>query len=130
VAHDDIDTRANPSGAPVAGGATTPGSRFGGHSLQARTFRLMARVGRRMTAIAYRNLRRLEGWRTRQGQAGAPNRVAGGPAPHEMAPEEFEELFEGEPPGPPGAISSQRGGTREQKAKQPRARRRTQRRAS
>ena len=85
VAHDDIYTRANPSAAPVAGGATTPGSRFGGHSLQARTFRWMALIGRRMTGIAYRNLRRLEGWRTRQGQAGSPNRVAGGPSPHETS---------------------------------------------
>jgi hypothetical protein len=79
-------TGANPSGAPLYGGATTPGSRFGGQSLKAHGLRLMARVGRHMTGFAYRNLRRLEGHPEddRRGPAGEPNRAAGAPPPHEF----------------------------------------------
>jgi hypothetical protein len=84
-----VDTRANPSGAPAAGGATTPGSRFGGRSLEARALRFVARLGRRMTGFAYRNLRRLEGHdhEDRRGPAGKPHRAAGAPPPHDLRPE-------------------------------------------
>jgi len=79
------------SGAPVAGGATSPASRFGGRGVEARFMRFLARVGRRLTGIAYRDLRRLEKLRTsmasdgddRTGPAGAPSRTAGAPSPGE-----------------------------------------------
>jgi hypothetical protein len=81
---DDIDTTANPSAAPVAGGATTPGSHFGGASMKARAYRLLARLGRRMTGLAYRKLRDLDhaepAWWS---PAGRPSRTAGAPPPSE-----------------------------------------------
>lgn len=85
------DTTANPSAAPIAGGATTPASRFGGPGWQAQGLKLLARIGRRVTAFAYRRLRDLELARTeprragaedhRVGAAGAPSRTAGAPPP-------------------------------------------------
>jgi hypothetical protein len=54
------DIKPNPSGAPTAGGATTPGSRFGGTSLAARLLRLLARVARDLEATAYRRLREMD----------------------------------------------------------------------
>jgi hypothetical protein len=86
-----MEIHANPSGAPIAGGATTPGSRFGGSSPKAQVLKLIARVGRRMSAFAYRRLRDLELEREhdpsfhdrRAGSAGSPARAAGGPPPHE-----------------------------------------------
>jgi hypothetical protein len=69
---------ANPSGAPDAGGATTPGSQFGGSTLKARFLRMVARVARDVEAEAYRRLRDMErGIRRYDGglRPGAPNRV-------------------------------------------------------
>jgi hypothetical protein len=67
---------ANPSGAPEAGGATTPGSHFGGDSWTAHVLRFLARVSRAVEAGCYRRLRDLE---LREGgnvpRPGAPNRV-------------------------------------------------------
>lgn len=77
-------TSANPSGAPVAGGATTPASDFGGHSWKARGLRFIARVGRRMTGFAYRALRELDEHQERKGPAGRPMRAAGAPPPGEL----------------------------------------------
>jgi hypothetical protein len=77
----DKDVRANPSGAPEAGGATTPGSVFGGRSLVARAWRFLARVARDLEATAYRRLRDMEARRQKvshPGDAmnpGAPKRV-------------------------------------------------------
>ena len=78
----DIDfgkDAAHPSGAPEAGGATSRGSIFGGESLIARGWRLLARVARDLEATAYRRLRDLEARRTAAGGdargPGAPNRV-------------------------------------------------------
>lgn len=80
-----IDTTANPSAAPIAGGATTFGSLFGGRSLQATVLKMIARLGRHMTGFAYRRLAMLEGHGPRMGAAGRPNRAAGGPGPmHEI----------------------------------------------
>jgi hypothetical protein len=74
------------SGAPEAGGATTPASRFGGHGIEARVLRFLARLGRRLTGMAYRNLRRLDLSRRddddRVGPAGEPSRTRGAPPPH------------------------------------------------
>ena len=84
-----MDTTANPSGAPVAGGATTAGSKFGGFSLRARFWKLVANVGRRMTGMAYRNLRDLEGEAAEpMGPAGQPHRAAGAPPPSDLRPQE------------------------------------------
>ena len=69
---------ANPSGAPEAGGATTPGSQFGGNTLKARFLRMVARVARDVEAEAYRQLRDMErGIRRYDGglRPGTPNRV-------------------------------------------------------
>src|SRR5436305_1890394 len=69
-------SRANPSGAPEAGGATTPGSQFGGESMSASFLRAIARVARSVEAAAYRRLRDLDrsaGEPT--GARGRPNRV-------------------------------------------------------
>jgi hypothetical protein len=72
---------ANPSGAPEAGGATTRGSIFGGRSVVARLWRMLARVARDLEATAYRRLRDMEARRTHvqhPGDArepGAPKRV-------------------------------------------------------
>jgi hypothetical protein len=80
----DIDLgkdAARPSGAPEAGGATTLGSIFGGQSLVAKLWRMLARVARDLEATAYRRLRDLEAERLRRKQAtcgvdpGAPKRV-------------------------------------------------------
>jgi len=79
-----MDTTANPSGAPVAGGATTAASKFGGFSLRARFWKFVANVGRRMTGMAYRSLRDLEGESERMGPAGQPHRAAGAPPPSEL----------------------------------------------
>lgn len=88
-----MDVTANPSAAPLAGGATTPGSRFGGMSWKAQLLKLIARVGRHMTGFAYRELRKMELEREHQpagdhraGTAGLPSRAAGGPAPGEYHP--------------------------------------------
>jgi hypothetical protein len=57
----DVDkTAARSSGAPEAGGAVTPGSRFGGDTLEAKFLRMVARVARDFEAGAYRRLRDLE----------------------------------------------------------------------
>jgi hypothetical protein len=68
---------ANPSGAPEAGGATTPGSVFGGDSLEAKFLRFVARMARDVEASAYRRLRDLEREAQKAGgiRPGAPNRV-------------------------------------------------------
>jgi hypothetical protein len=69
---------ANPSGAPEAGGATSRGSRFGGDSLMAKFFRMVARVARDVEAEAYRRLRDLEQAAEQRGEEplpGAPNRA-------------------------------------------------------
>jgi len=94
----DIDfgkDRANPSGAPEAGGATSRGSIFGGNSLTARTWRFLARVARDLEATAYRRLRDMEARRIAERpivgpQPGAPRRVK------EARPAEA-----AEPPGEP-----------------------------
>jgi hypothetical protein len=65
---------ANPSGAPEAGGATTPGSSFGGDSWLAHVLRWMARVARDLEATAYRRLRDMEAKRGTHGP-GSPKRV-------------------------------------------------------
>jgi hypothetical protein len=66
----------NPSGAPEAGGATTPGSQFGGGSLIARLLRAIARVARTVEAAAYRRLRDLDQSAGEpRGTRGRPNRV-------------------------------------------------------
>ncbi len=67
----------NPSGAPEAGGATTPGSLFGGDSLLARVWRLLARVARDLEATAYRRLREMELRSKHDGREhpGAPKRT-------------------------------------------------------
>jgi hypothetical protein len=83
-----MDTTANPSGAPLAGGATTRASKFGGFSVMARFWKLVANVGRTMTGMAYRRLRDMEGGHDdRMGPAGEPSRAAGGPAPNELRPQ-------------------------------------------
>jgi hypothetical protein len=71
-----MDHDSNPSGAADAGGATTPGSLFGGDSLLARVWRLLARVARDLEATAYRRLREME-QRSKNGRAhpGAPKRT-------------------------------------------------------
>jgi hypothetical protein len=77
---------ANPSGAPEAGGATTPASQFGGNTLMARFLRMVARVARDVEAEAYRRLRDMErGIRQYDGglRPGAPNRVRRGHDFHE-----------------------------------------------
>jgi hypothetical protein len=68
---------ANPSGAPEAGGATTPGSVFGGRSLIARGWRLLARIARDLEATAYRRLRDMEGAKHPgdEREPGSPKRV-------------------------------------------------------
>jgi hypothetical protein len=81
-----MDTTANPSGAPVAGGATTAASKFGGLSLKARFWKLVANLGRRMTGMAYRNLRDMDGDGERMGPAGQPSRTAGAPPPSDLTP--------------------------------------------
>ena len=69
-------TRANPSGAPEAGGATTHGSLFGGHTAEARLLRMLARMARAVEAGAYRRLRDLDrDAREPAGARGRPNRV-------------------------------------------------------
>lgn len=65
---------ANPSGAPEAGGATTPHSSFGGQSLLARVLRLVARLARNVEASAYRRLRELEAQQPTHGP-GSPHRT-------------------------------------------------------
>ena len=81
----DIDfgkDAANPSGAPEAGGATSHGSVFGGSSLIAQAWRMLARIARDLEATAYRRLRDMEARRqhikSHPGDAvepGAPKRV-------------------------------------------------------
>ena len=71
---DGIDEGARPSGAPEAGGATTPGSGFGGYSWQARALRLVARWARVVEATVYRRLRDLEA-RQLHAHPGSPRRV-------------------------------------------------------
>src|SRR5207249_5008034 len=44
---------ANPSGAPEAGGATTPGSIFGGRTWWASGWRMLARFARDLEQVAY-----------------------------------------------------------------------------
>jgi hypothetical protein len=80
---------ANPSGAPEAGGATTPGSVFGGRTLVARVWRMLARIARDLEATAYRRLRDMEdrrkGVKSHPGDAkepGAPRRVKRAAKPH------------------------------------------------
>ena len=55
-----MNTNANPSGAPTAGGSTAPGSQFGGQSLIAHALRFLARIARDLEATAYRRLREME----------------------------------------------------------------------
>ncbi len=67
---------ARPSGAPEAGGATTPGSRFGGDSMAARLLRMVARVARDVEAACYRRLRDMDrGLGPSELRPGAPRRV-------------------------------------------------------
>jgi hypothetical protein len=66
---------ANASGAPEAGGATTPHSMFGGTSMMAKMLRFMARVARNLEATAYRRLKELEQRRT----GGIPSSDPGSP---------------------------------------------------
>jgi hypothetical protein len=79
------DVKANPSGAPEAGGATTAYSMFGGDSFTASFLRLVARVCRYFEATAYRGLRDLERRRTGgkpSDDPGAPRRTRqAGPHP-------------------------------------------------
>ena len=70
------DVSAGPSGAPEAGGATTPGSMFGGRSLFPSLLRLVARVARSVEAAAYRKLRDLDLTAGEpQGARGRPSRT-------------------------------------------------------
>ena len=75
--HRDVDSpNANPSGAPEAGGATTPGSSFGGRSLTGSLWRAVARVARSVEAAAYRALRNLDRDAPEpSGRRGRPDRV-------------------------------------------------------
>ena len=75
----------NPSGAPEAGGATTPGSLFGGDSLPARIWRFLARVARDLEATAYRRLREMEQRSKQPGHEhpGAPKRAKEAAGRHE-----------------------------------------------
>jgi hypothetical protein len=70
---------ANPSGAPEYGGATSPGSVFGGTSLTAKLLRALARFARDLESMAYRRLRDLEVQEAHKAgtciRPGAPNRV-------------------------------------------------------
>jgi hypothetical protein len=75
------DNTANPSGAPEAGGATSHGSVFGGRSLVAQAWRMLARIARDLEATAYRRLRDMEARRAatkhpgEERDPGAPRRV-------------------------------------------------------
>lgn len=79
------------SGAPTAGGATTPASRWGGDHLKAKALRWIARLGRHITGFAYRRLRVMEMTEHdrhldhRYGPAGEPSRAAGAPPPRDRA---------------------------------------------
>jgi hypothetical protein len=66
---------AHPSGAPEAGGATTPGSQFGGLRFEAHLWRMLARWAREVEAFAYRRLRDLEAHSDHKGGPGSPRRV-------------------------------------------------------
>jgi hypothetical protein len=69
---------ANPSGAPDAGGATTPHSAFGGRSFIASALRFLARIARNLEATAYRRLREMELKRNAgrtSSEPGAPRRT-------------------------------------------------------
>jgi hypothetical protein len=71
-----VDVTPQPSGAPEAGGATTPGSMFGGGGLFPSLLRMVARVARRIEAAAYRILRDLDlSAGEPQGSRGRPNRA-------------------------------------------------------
>jgi hypothetical protein len=85
------DKDPNPSGAPEAGGATTPGSLFGGDSLPARLWRFLARHARDLEAHAYRRLAAMEKRSTAHGEhhPGAPKRTkeaAGRPTDENRVP--------------------------------------------
>jgi hypothetical protein len=75
---------ADVSGAPEFGGATTPGSTFGGRTFTAAMLRLMARFGRHLTSFAYRVLRELEREDEEEihSDAGRPRRTQEARAPH------------------------------------------------
>lgn len=79
---------AAPSGAPEAGGATTPGSRFGGDSFEAKLLRMVARVARDVEAGAYRRLRDLEKRVSERcgPRPGSPNRVRAADYPSPQVP--------------------------------------------
>jgi hypothetical protein len=83
-----IDVSPRPSGAPEAGGATTPGSMFGGRGFMPSLLRLVARLARSVEAAAYRKLRDLDlsagepqGARGRPNRTRAPMPKAGQPSP-------------------------------------------------
>jgi hypothetical protein len=64
------------SGAPEFGGATTHGSSFGGHSVEAQLLRALARLARSVEAAAYRRLRDLDHDAPEpRGFGGRPHRV-------------------------------------------------------
>ena len=79
-----MDEQHTTSGAPEAGGATTPHSMFGGDSMVARAWRFLARVARDLEATAYRRLKEMEERRASHGP-GAPRRAkeAGEKASHQ-----------------------------------------------
>jgi hypothetical protein len=81
--------KANPSGAPEAGGATSSGSVFGGRSLLAQAWRMLARIARDLEATAYRRLRDMEARRSHVShpgdamEPGTPKRVKEAGRPHD-----------------------------------------------
>lgn len=85
--HKDRDDLSNvtphSSGAPEAGGATTPGSTFGGGGLLASFLRFVARSARSVEAAVYRKLRDMDKAAGEiSGARGRPNRVKeAGPSP-------------------------------------------------
>lgn len=81
-----IDVTAQPSGAPDAGGATTPGSVFGGRGRLPSFLRLVARLARSVEAAAYRKLRDLDlSAGEPQGARGRPSRTRA-PMPRDHQP--------------------------------------------
>jgi hypothetical protein len=81
-----IDVNARPSGAPDAGGATTPGSVFGGGGFLPSFLRMVARIARNVEAAVYRKLRDLDlSAGEPQGARGRPSRTRA-PMPKDQQP--------------------------------------------
>ncbi len=78
-----MDDHGTTSGAPEAGGATTPHSMFGGDSVVARVWRFLARIARDLEATAYRRLKQMEERRTQHGP-GSPRRAKQAATPPEQ----------------------------------------------